>query len=44
MSDSLDKKVGQRFIFGVNNENVADIINLIRITIIIRKCYLLLID
>ena len=30
MSNSLDKKIGQRFIFGVNNENVNDIVNLIR--------------
>lgn len=30
MSDSLDKKIGQRFILGVNNENVSDIINLIK--------------
>lgn len=30
MDKSLNKKIGQRFIFGVNNENVEDIINLIK--------------
>ncbi len=30
MSDSLDKKLGQRFIFGVNSENINCIINLIK--------------
>lgn len=30
MNNSLDKMIGQRFILGVNNENVSDIINLIK--------------